>query len=168
MRNIDEILRDYTAGEKDLEATNAALAESGAGFSLAPGQNEITEADRQETTVGYYPSQANGYGLLDTGTGTLDKVPVKAGKLPFAVNEVQADGSTNGFAQVVICGRVYEVFGDALGEVRPREEAKPVQKELDMSRRMELAGQTTWQVCRMGRFRVTYDSNGYAVKARRL
>ena len=52
MKNIDAILRDYTAGEADLETTNAALAESGAGFSLAPGQNDITEADRQETTVG--------------------------------------------------------------------------------------------------------------------
>lgn len=168
MNNINEILKNYTTGEADLEATNAALREAGAGFSLQPGQNEITEADRQETTVGYYPSQANGYGLLDTGTGTLDKVPVKAGKLPFAVNEVQADGSTNGFAQVVICGRVYEVFGDALGEVRPREEAKPVQKELDMSRRTDLAGTVQEQSGRFGRFRVTYDSNGYAVKARRM
>lgn len=168
MKNIDAILRDYTAGEADLETTNAALAESGAGFSLAPGQNDITEADRQETTVGYYPSQANGYGLLDTGTGTLDKVPVKAGKLPFAVNEVQPDGSTNSFAQVVICGRVYEVFGDTLGEIREREADKPVQKELDMSRRMDLAGQTVEQSGRFGRFRVIYDSNGYAVKARRM
>lgn len=168
MNSINEILRNYTTGDASLEAANAALAEAGAGFSLAPGQNEITDADRQETTVGYYPRQANGYGLLNTGTGTLDKVPVREGKLPFAVNEVQPDGSTNSFAQVVICGRVYEVFGDTLGEVRPREEAKPVQKELDMSRRMELAEQTVEQSGRFGRFRVTYDSNGYAVKARRM
>lgn len=168
MNNINEILKDYTTGEADLEKTNAALQEAGAGFSLQPGQNEITDADRQETVVGYYPHQACGYGLLDTGTGSMEKVPVKNGKLPFAVNEVQPDGSTNGFAQVVICGRVYEVFGDTLGEVRERPEDKPVQKEVDLRRRTDLAGQTAEQVCRQGRFLVTYDEMGYAVKARRI
>lgn len=168
MNNINEIVRDYTTGEADLEQTNAALAEAGAGFRFQPGQNEITDADRQETVVGYYPHQACGYGLLDTGTGSLDKVPVKGGRLPFAVNEVQPDGSTNSFAQVIICGRVYEVFGDTLGEVRERPEAPKVQKEVDMRRRTDLAGQTAEQVCRQGRFRVTYDEMGCAVKARRI
>lgn len=168
MNSINEIVRDYTAGTEDLEKTNAALAEAGAGFRFVPGQNEITDADRQETVVGYYPHQACGYGLLDTGTGSMEKVPVKNGKLPFAVNEVQPDGSTNGFAQVVICGRVYEVFGDTLGEVRERPEDKPVQKEVDLRRRTDLAGQTAEQVCRQGRFLVTYDEMGYAVKARRI
>lgn len=168
MKNIDEILKDYTTGEADLEKTNAALAEAGAGFSFVPGQNEITDADRQETVVGYYPHQACGYGLLDTGTGSMEKVPVKNGKLPFAVNEVQPDGSTNGFANVIICGRVYEVFGDTLAEPRERTEGKPVQKEVDWRRRTDLAGQTTEQFCRQGRFRVTYDEMGYAVKATKL
>lgn len=114
MNSINEILRDYTTGDVSLEATNAALAEAGAGFSFVPGQNEITDADRQETVVGHYPHQACGYGLLNTGTGSMEKVPVKNGKLPFAVNEVQPDGSTNGFAYVIICGKTYEVKGDTL------------------------------------------------------
>lgn len=168
MNNINEILKDYTTGEADLEKTNAALREAGAGFSLQPGQNEITEADRRETVVGYYPHQANGYGLLDTGTGSMEKVPVKEGRLPFAVNEVQPDGGTNMTAYFIICGRVYEVFGDTLGEVRERGESKPVQKEVDMRRRTDLAGQTAEQTCRQGRFRVTYDEMGYAVKATKL
>ena len=55
MNDINEILRGYTAGEADLERTNAALREAGAGFHLEPGRNELTEEDRRQTTVGYYP-----------------------------------------------------------------------------------------------------------------
>lgn len=120
MKSINEIVRDYTAGTEDLEKTNAALKDAGAGFRFVPGQNEITDSDRQETVVGYYPHQANGYGLLDTGTGSMEKVPVKEGRLPFAVNEVQPDGSTNGFAYVIICGKTYEVKGDTLVDYRER------------------------------------------------
>lgn len=169
MNSINEILRDYTAGGKTLEDTNAALAEAGAGFHLEPGKNEITDEDRKQTVVGYYPEQANGLGLLDTGTGSMEKVVVTGGRLEHPVNEVQPDGSTNMAAYVIICGRIYEVFGDTLRE--PSEDqvgGRTVQKEVDMRRRMDLAGQTAEQRCRQGRFRVTYDEDGYAVKARRL
>lgn len=168
MSNINEILKDYTTGEADLEATNAALVEAGATFSLQPGQNEITEEDRRATMVGYYPSQANGYGLLDTGTGSREKVHVTGGRLDNAVNQVQPDGSTNMAAYVIICGKIYEVFGDVLEEPRTAEAAPRVQKTVDMSRRPDLAGQTVEQFCRMGHFSVTYDEAGRAVKARRL
>lgn len=168
MNTIHEIVRDYTTGEADLEATNAALKEAGAGFSFVPGQNEITEEDRMATTVGYYPSQANGYGLLDTGTGSPDKVHVTGGKLDHAVNQVQPDGSTNMAAYVIICGKTYEVFGDTLEEPRAAKPGKAVQKDVDMRRRPDLAGQTSEQFCRRGHFIVTYDADGYAVKAKRL
>lgn len=168
MKAIHEIVRDYTTGEADLEATNAALSEAGAGFSFRPGQNVITDEDRKQTVVGYYPEQASGYGLLDTGTGSMEKVRVAGGRLEYPVNQVQPDGGTNMAACVIICGKTYEVFGDTLGEVRPREEGKTVQKDVDMRRRMDLAGRQTEQTCRRGRFLVTYDEDGYAVKARRL
>lgn len=168
MNDINKILEGYTAGEADLEATNAALAETGAGFHLEPGQNEITDEDRRATTVGYYPDQANGFGLLDTGTGSMEKVKVIGGHLEYPVNQVQPGGGTDMAAYVIICGRTYEVFGDSLGEVREVEPAPRVQKEVDMSRRTDLAGQQAEQTCRQGRFCVTYDEDGYAVKARRL
>lgn len=120
------------------------------------------------TTVGYYPSQANGYGLLDTGTGSPDKVHVTGGKLDHAVNQVQPDGSTNMAAYVIICGKTYEVFGDTLEEPRAAKPGKAVQKDVDMRRRPDLAGQTSEQFCRRGHFIVTYDADGYAVKAKRL
>ena len=168
MNDINEILRDYTAGEADLEATNAVLAEAGAGFSIRPGQNEITDEDRRQTVVGYYPEQANGLGLLDTGTGSLDKVCVYHGRLEYPVNQVQPDGSTNMTAYVIICGRTYEVLGDTLAEPRETAPAPKVQKEVDLRRRPDLAGQQVEQTCRQGRFRVTYADDGRAIKATRL
>lgn len=116
MKNTEiyEILRDYTAGKEGLEETNAALREAGAGFHLTPGRNVLSDAERRETVVGYYPEQASGWGLLDTGTGTVDKVHVAGGRLDHAVNEVWEDGSCSMMAYVHICGRVYAVRGDVL------------------------------------------------------
>lgn len=169
--NINEILKDYTAGEADLEATNAALKEAGATYHLEPGRNEITDDNRRETIVGYYPNQANGWGLLDTGTGTLDKVRVTSGRLDHAVNEVQEDNTTNMPAYVTICGKVYEVLGDELAEIREEcEDCKvpPLPDKADLRRRTDLAGQMVDQRAKTGTYRVTYDMQGYAVRAVKL
>lgn len=107
MKNIAEIINKYTAGEETLEATNAALKEAGAGLHLDPEKNVLTEADKRATTIGYYPDQANGFGLLDTGTGSLDKVQVKDGRL------VNCDCGEM-YALLLIAGRRYEVKGTVL------------------------------------------------------
>lgn len=172
MKNVNEILKDYTAGNEDLEATNAALAEAGAGYHLEPGQNDLTEDNLRETVVGRYPEQASGWGLLDTGTGTVDKVHVAGGKLDYAVNEVLPDGTTNMLAYVTICGRTYEVLGDKLTEVRVDEDCEACKvpqlpRTTDMRRRTELAGQTVEQRTKSGTYAVTYDEDGYAVRATR-
>lgn len=166
--HIDKILKDYTAGEADLEAANTALAEAGAGFRLEPGRNGLTEEDRKQTVVGCCPEQANGWGLLDTGTGSLERVHIQDGRLDFAVNEVQPGGATNMVAYLIICGKTYEVFGDKLGEIRERPDGKAVLKRPDMRRRMDLAGGQAEQLTARGRFLVVYDADGYAVKARRM
>ena len=69
MKNTTEIIRDYSQGKTTLESANAALKTAGAGFHLDPARNTIT------------PDEVGRFGLLDTGTGTLDKVEVKDGKL---------------------------------------------------------------------------------------
>lgn len=168
MKSINEILKDYTAGEVDLEETNAALAEVGAGYHLDPGRNEITEENRRETIVGYYPNQANGWGLLDTGTGTLDKVHVVDGRLEYPVNEILRDGKPNMTAYLTICGKVYEVMGDRLVEAREDCDACKVSTmpaKADMSRRKDLAGQMVDQNTKSGTYRVTYDAQGYAIRS---
>ena len=113
MKNITEIINKYTAGEATLEETNAALKAAGSSLSLDPMKNVLTEADKRATTIGYYPDQANGWGLLDTGTGSLDKVQVVNGKTKYPINTV-IDGEANMLAYVLIAGRRYKVMGDAL------------------------------------------------------
>ena len=64
--------------------------------------------------IGETPEEAEGYGLLDTGTGSMEKVHVTAGVLDNAVNEALPDGGTNMTAYVLIGGQKYEVKGVAL------------------------------------------------------
>lgn len=167
---INDILRRYTSGEETLENANAALAAAGAGFRLEPGRNEITGEERHQTVTGYAPEQASGFGLLDTGTGTMEKVRVTGGMLEFPVNQVRPDGSVNMRAFVLIAGKRYEVVGSRLAEPLPDSPPAPVKKILktpDLRRRTDLAGQVVRQHTRAGDFDVFYDSLGYAVKSSR-
>ena len=168
MREIREIMQDYTAGGATLADTNAALAEAGAGFRLEPGRNELTEEDLRSTTVGHYPDMANGYGLLDSGTGSMEKVHVTNGVLDHAVNTVLPDGGTSMTAYVHICGKTYEVFGDKLGEIAEKKPVETMPDRADMSRRKDLADRTVEQRTRIGKFAVTYDEGGYAVRSTRI
>ena len=107
MSCLRDIISKYTAGETMLDAANKALADAGASFSLNPDKSVLTEEEKRATTVGYYPDQANGYGLLDTGTGSLDKVQVKDGKL------IACDCGTQS-ALFSIAGKTYRVNGQIL------------------------------------------------------
>ena len=104
MSNV-EIIKKYSAGELTLEAANAELK----GIKLNPGKNILTEEEKRATTVGYYPDQANGWGLLDSGTGTVDKVKVENGKL------IGCDMG-EAFALCYIGGKAYEIRQDTLVE----------------------------------------------------
>lgn len=106
--SITEIISKYTAGEATLEETNAALAEVGAGIHLDPKKHiltaEETAASKAETA-----STASGWGLLDTGTGTLDKVQVTGGQLVDCnCGEMHA--------LCMIAGKTFAVHGAALAE----------------------------------------------------
>ncbi len=105
--NINETMSKYTAGEITLEQANEELKKAEAGFHLDPNKNVITEEEKRQTVVGYYPEQANGFGMLDSGTGTMDKVQVKDGHL------VGCDMGES-YALCIIGGKVYEVRGDKL------------------------------------------------------
>ena len=109
MKTIEEIILDYTKGEKDLEETNDALKEAGSNLYLNPDRNKLTEEEKRATTVGYYPDQANGYGLMDHGVGCLEKVHVVNGKTV----DVNMGAET---AYVYIAGHKYELKGDTLVE----------------------------------------------------
>ena len=117
MKTINEVMQKYTAGEIEAAEANEKLKELGATYHLTPGKNVLTEEEKRATTVGYYPEQANGYGLLDTGTGSLDKAKVTNGRFAHPINTVMPDGKPNMIAHFVIAGHTYKVMGDALAEM---------------------------------------------------
>ena len=57
---------------------------------------------------------------------------------------------------------------DELGFIPATEEAKPLPKTPDMRRRKDLAGQVVRQKTKSGLYDVTYNEDGYAVKASRV
>ena len=57
---------------------------------------------------------------------------------------------------------------DELGFIPATEEGKPLPKTADMRRRKDLADQVVRQKTKSGLYDVTYDADGYAVKARRV
>ena len=57
---------------------------------------------------------------------------------------------------------------DELGFIPATEEGKPLPKTADMRRRPDLAGQVVRQTTKSGLYDVTYDADGYAVKASRV
>ena len=106
---IEEILLDYTRGEKDLPETNEALKETGSGLILNPSRNEITEEEKRATTVGYYPDQANGWGAHGPRRGRHGEGP--RGGRPDAGREHGEE-----IAFVYIAGRKYRLLGDILAD----------------------------------------------------
>ena len=107
MKNAHDILMKYTRGEQSLTATNAELEEIGAGFHLDFRKNILMDDEIRDGTAG----------LLDTGTGTFDKVKVINGELEHAVNEVSADGTVNSPAFVLMQGKTFRVEGKKLTEI---------------------------------------------------
>ena len=88
-----EIISAYTTGGISLEEANRRLAEAKAGFTLDPDRCKLTPEMVEQ-----------GWGLLDTGTGTLDPVQVRDNEL--VDNDM---GDTPAF--VCLRGAWYEVKG---------------------------------------------------------
>lgn len=105
----NEILNKYTTGEMTLPEANEALKEAGSDLYLNPDRNELTEEEMRATTIGYYPDQANGWGLLDHGVGCMEKVHVVNGRTV----DVDMGQET---AYVYMAGKRYRLRGDVLTE----------------------------------------------------
>lgn len=95
--NMNTIIADFKAGKKTLEETNAALKTAGASFHIDPDRNTIADDERER------------FGLLDTGTGSLDKVEIEGMKLKnMDVGDMYALCTFN--------GKTYKVKGTKLVE----------------------------------------------------
>ena len=105
----NEILNKYTTGEMALEEANKALKELGCGLTLDPNRNVITQEEFVATTAVETPDTVNGYGLMEHGVGSLEKVHVVNGRT------VDVDMGQEA-AYVYIAGRKYQLKGDTLVE----------------------------------------------------
>lgn len=99
MKTTIEIINAYAMGEITLDECNRRLREQGHPVMLDPNRCKLT------------PEMiADGWGLLDTGTGSLDPVQVKNMEL------VNADcGEME--ALCILNGKMYAVHGKKLSEI---------------------------------------------------
>ena len=109
MKDLEKTLLDYTKGEKTLEETNEALKEMGSSLQRDPSRNMLTAQELMETRVGDTPDEANGWGIMDHGIGSMEKVQVVDGKC------VSCDMGEE-IAYVYIGGRKYRLRGTVLTE----------------------------------------------------
>ena len=105
----NEILNKYTTGEMTLPEANEALKEADSDLYLDHNRNVITPEELAETRVGETPAEANGWGILDHGVGSLEKVHVVNGRT------VDVDMGHEA-AYVYIAGRKYRLRSDVLTE----------------------------------------------------
>ena len=93
---IAKVFEEIDNGTITLEEANKRLFEAGAPYHLNPWKNHIGRNEQ-------------GVGLLDTGTGSLDKVQICNGRL------VNCDCGEM-YALVAIAGKTYRVKGQVLTE----------------------------------------------------
>ena len=105
----NEILNKYTTGEMTLPEANEALKEADSDLYLDPNRNVITPEELAETRAGETPDEANGWGILDHGVGSLEKVHVVNGRTV----DVDMGQET---AYVYMAGKRYRLRGDVLTE----------------------------------------------------
>ena len=107
MTNINEVIEAYKRAVENASAEEAKAALDkaneglkGTGIQLDPEKNVIKP--EEAAVVCEDVSKINGFALLDTGTGTMDKVEIKNGKLVYSVGDI--------VAFVVIGNALFEVM----------------------------------------------------------
>ena len=95
----NEVENATTAEERKAALDKANEALKSTGIYLDPEKNVIKPGEA--AVVCEDVSKINGFAMLDTGTGTMDKVEIKNGKLVYSVGDTVA----------------FVVIGDALFEV---------------------------------------------------
>lgn len=163
-KEIDLIFEAADRGEIDVFEVNKRLAEQEAGYYLDPWKNRI---HRNEPENIY-----NGVGMMDTGTGTMDKVRLVNGKLTEPAFNPDSFGADNIPRVMVLCGgETYYIAEDGV-TLTEDEPAKPAKREVlrkpDMRRKKEYAGTVQRQYTAAGTYDVTYNEDGYGVKATRV
>lgn len=98
INSVKEIVGKYTVVDMTLEEANVALSKLPGGLKLDPEKNVIK------------PGEEDRFGMLDTGTGYLDKVEIKGMKI------LNNSGVGKMYALCCYNGKWYKVDDDTLTE----------------------------------------------------
>lgn len=106
--DLEVALLKYTKGEATLEETNKALKDMGSNLTLNPMRNMFSADELMNTKLGDEPpATVNGYGIMDHGVGSMEKVRVVDGKTPDV--DMGAE-----IAFVYIAGAKFQLVGNVL------------------------------------------------------
>ena len=109
MKATENIL-SYSKGEITLEEANERLAKCTAGLQLDPMKNAITGAEMVQTRSDGTPAGTTGWGFMNHGVGTPEKMHVTAGKLDYDTGfDVKGNAPK---ATLYIAGYAFAVVGD--------------------------------------------------------
>lgn len=103
-----DIINGWKSGAYSVEDANKKLQAIGAGFTINPYKNVITAPEEAQNT------DTDGVGMLDTGTGTMDKVQIRGMKLVHNIGNMKAFVKFNGILYEVKDGeKLVESGADA-------------------------------------------------------
>ena len=159
----NEYLNDYISGKINLEQLNQKWADLGMELHLDPTKNIITSGG---ATVQENDADINGYVMADSGTGTMDKVMVKNGKLVYPNTDILFAfiGNTR---YVVENGETLHL-DTGVDDKEDTVKGKTLPNRPDMKRDISKAGTVVRQTTKSGVYDVYYDEEGYAVKSTKV
>lgn len=105
--NVTEILMAYSEGSIGIADANRMLEESKSGLKLDPYKNIITASEYLETHTSDDPTKCTGYGFMNHGIGTPEKMYVKEGKFNYDTGFGHGASAT-----FYIGGKAFKVVGD--------------------------------------------------------
>ena len=101
-----EIIRKYTEKAITLEEANQLLEENGSTVRLDLFKNAISGQEFAETKVNDDPVKVTGWGMMNHGVGSMEKMHIQNGKLDY---DTGFHGDT---AVLYIKGKMFRVNGD--------------------------------------------------------
>lgn len=83
MSNMNEIIKAYSDGKLSQEDANKQLEAIGSTVRIDEMKNVITEEEKKVTSTDGTPGGTTGWGFMNHGIGTPEKMYVKNGKFEY-------------------------------------------------------------------------------------
>lgn len=103
---FNEIIKNYTENTITLDEANRRLEEIGSTVRFDPFKNVISGKEFADTKVSDDPAEVTGWGMMNHGVGTPEKMHVQNGKFDYDT------GFHGDMAVLYIKGKMFRVEGD--------------------------------------------------------